>query len=522
MKWRAKLAGPAESPYIHGKFDVTIVLDKYPTLPPKIVFNTPIFHPSIQFGHDKELKLHWASGVAKFNHKLSLIAICEIVLHAMRLPETHYSPSAEKTRAMDAWEKNTMDKRAFFQEAAHNTRRYANADNMLQKELEANLQLMKNVLTNIAPVETEHLQGAYLHFSPVYNTVKYTQKRGIIGGHKVYLSPCILQEKRRAGKEKKHEMISGTNAWRGRLSKKKAPPTTRSPLFNHGSVWKPGKRMMYNGMVKEATIAKDRKQKPSSNILLGKSLTKKQLIKVTQKELESIYSSDSSEGSRSDTDHSDDESVLSSDNGYTSDVTNYNSNIHELYSAFRSEKQTEDGEIKTVTSARSDYSFSSDYSDITTSRSSSSEMIDTARTYNSQYTSSVGTIETSRSSQFSGYLTPRSSLQRGESIGTISLRSHERDFEITTASNHQAVKPNVLKRNPYGFNYHSVKSLHEIKANGAQPLHESDACGIPPDTNRTEPETNREKKEVDVNDLFRTKPRNIPNHKHKFRYPINV
>ena len=47
-----------------------------------------------------------------------------------------------------------------------------------------------------------------------------------------------------------------------------------SPLFNHGSVWKPGKRMMYNGMVKETTIANDRKQKPSNIILLSKSLTK--------------------------------------------------------------------------------------------------------------------------------------------------------------------------------------------------------------------------------------------------------
>ena len=71
------------------------------------------------------------------------------------LPETHYSPNVDKTRAMDAWEKITMDKRAFFQEAAYNARLYANADNMLQRELESNLQLMKQVLANIAPVKTE-------------------------------------------------------------------------------------------------------------------------------------------------------------------------------------------------------------------------------------------------------------------------------------------------------------------------------------------------------------------------------
>ena len=301
LNWCAKLAGPTESPYIHGKFDITIILGTYPTLPPKIIFNTPIFHPSISFGHDQELKIHWANGVAKFDHKLSLIAICEIVLHAMRLPETHYSPNADKTRAMDAWEKNTMDKRAFFQEAAQNARLYANADNMLQKELESNLQLMKQVLANIAPAETEHLQGAYLHYCPVYNTVKYTQKRGIIGGHKVYLSPSILNRETPRERGKKQEIIPFAIASRARLSKKKTSLTNapaRSPLFNHGSVWKPGKRMMYNGMVKEATIAKDRKQKPSNSILLSKSLTKKQTIKITKKELESLYNSDSSVDSR--------------------------------------------------------------------------------------------------------------------------------------------------------------------------------------------------------------------------------
>ena len=134
--------------------------------------------------------------------------------------------------------------------------------------------------------------------------------------------------------------------------------------------------MMYNGMVKETTIANDRKQKPSNSILLSKSLTKKQVIKITQKELESLNNSDSSDDSPSDTSDSDSDSVASSDNGYTSDVTNYNSNIHELYSAFRNERQTDDEESKCITSARSDYSsFTSDSSDFTTSRSSSSEML---------------------------------------------------------------------------------------------------------------------------------------------------
>ena len=124
---------------------MTIILENYPTSPPRIVFNTPIFHPSIELGEDNELKIHWAHGVARFNHKLSLIAICEIVLHAMRLPETHYLPANNlNNRASNVWTKDgNLDKRSFFLEAAFYSRKYANADNMLQRELEVNLTLME-------------------------------------------------------------------------------------------------------------------------------------------------------------------------------------------------------------------------------------------------------------------------------------------------------------------------------------------------------------------------------------------
>ena len=39
-----------------------------------------------------------------------------------------------------------------------------------------------------------------------------------------------------------------------------------------------------------------------------------------------------------------------------SDVTNYNSNVLELYSTFRDERHTDDEESKYITSARSNYS----------------------------------------------------------------------------------------------------------------------------------------------------------------------
>ena len=98
--------------------------------------------------------------------------------------------------------------------------------------------------------------------------------------------------------------------------------------------------MMYSGMVKASTIAKDKKQKPSTSILLTKSLTKKQLLKVTKEQIEEYYPpSNSSSSSSSSSDEDNDPSDLSDDeesiSGYTSDVTNYNSNPLELYKTFQ-------------------------------------------------------------------------------------------------------------------------------------------------------------------------------------------
>ena len=190
---------------------------------------------------------------------------------------------------------------------------------MLQRELETNLTLMKTVLSNLNAIESEYLSGAYLHFCPCYSATRYVEKRGIIGGHKVYLSPSILERKKKTkgvtktaavtfgnindvdhdngygNKFKTAKRIVQENQFsrnhiytdisrdRNKVSPKTilkykqrpttAPTTCESPpLFNHGSKWKPGKRMMYSGMVKDATIAKDRKQKPPNSILLNKSL----------------------------------------------------------------------------------------------------------------------------------------------------------------------------------------------------------------------------------------------------------
>ena len=46
--FKVKLNGPPDTPYEAGVFDVDLYLpDDYPMVPPKVHFNTPIYHPNI-------------------------------------------------------------------------------------------------------------------------------------------------------------------------------------------------------------------------------------------------------------------------------------------------------------------------------------------------------------------------------------------------------------------------------------------------------------------------------------------
>ena len=47
-QWRANIVGPVGSPYENGLFILSIKFpETYPTVPPEIKFETPIYHPNI-------------------------------------------------------------------------------------------------------------------------------------------------------------------------------------------------------------------------------------------------------------------------------------------------------------------------------------------------------------------------------------------------------------------------------------------------------------------------------------------
>lgn len=62
----AFIVGPSHTPYFGGYFKVKIVLDDYPTSPPKCFFLTKIFHPNVSRTGEicvNTLKKEWKSNL---------------------------------------------------------------------------------------------------------------------------------------------------------------------------------------------------------------------------------------------------------------------------------------------------------------------------------------------------------------------------------------------------------------------------------------------------------------------------
>ncbi|KAJ5076923.1 aminoacyltransferase e1 ubiquitin-activating enzyme-related [Anaeramoeba ignava] len=85
LNWKAILKGPDETPFKNGNFEISIkCTDQYPMKPPKVFFNTPIFHPNIHFKTGEVcldvLKANWSPA-------WDIFAICRAISLLLSHPE---------------------------------------------------------------------------------------------------------------------------------------------------------------------------------------------------------------------------------------------------------------------------------------------------------------------------------------------------------------------------------------------------------------------------------------------------
>ncbi|KAK4748382.1 hypothetical protein SAY87_014968 [Trapa incisa] len=80
FKWQATIIGPEDSPYAGGVFSLSIRFPPdYPFKPPKVVFDTKVFHPNINSSGQiclDILKDQW-SPVLTISH--ALLSICSLL-----------------------------------------------------------------------------------------------------------------------------------------------------------------------------------------------------------------------------------------------------------------------------------------------------------------------------------------------------------------------------------------------------------------------------------------------------------
>ena len=77
LRWKAMIKGPPDSPYEGGEFHLTINLqDDYPNKPPRVKFQTKIYHPNIDAAMGSVclsiLAKDWSS---QYNIRVVLLAI---------------------------------------------------------------------------------------------------------------------------------------------------------------------------------------------------------------------------------------------------------------------------------------------------------------------------------------------------------------------------------------------------------------------------------------------------------------
>eukprot|EP00928_Gymnodinium_smaydae_P012493 TRINITY_DN14524_c0_g2_i1.p1 TRINITY_DN14524_c0_g2~~TRINITY_DN14524_c0_g2_i1.p1 ORF type:complete len:333 (-),score=50.42 TRINITY_DN14524_c0_g2_i1:33-1031(-) len=122
LRWRATIEGPAEGPYAGGHFalDITIPAD-YPYRPPRVVFTTSIFHPSVASTGSIDLPvLH-----ERWSPAITLAAIVGLVRREMEAPYAHPSglelcpDCGNREAALLSHDREAFDRRAREETQAH-------------------------------------------------------------------------------------------------------------------------------------------------------------------------------------------------------------------------------------------------------------------------------------------------------------------------------------------------------------------------------------------------------------------
>ncbi|CAH8383243.1 unnamed protein product [Eruca vesicaria subsp. sativa] len=80
FRWEANLIGPANCPFENGVFAVSIhIPTKYPFKPPKIMFQTKIFHPNINEDGEISIDILGALWSPSLRIDLLLLSICSVL-----------------------------------------------------------------------------------------------------------------------------------------------------------------------------------------------------------------------------------------------------------------------------------------------------------------------------------------------------------------------------------------------------------------------------------------------------------
>ncbi|KAG2296694.1 hypothetical protein Bca4012_017583 [Brassica carinata] len=80
FRWEANLIGPENCPFENGVFAVSIhIPTKYPFKPPKIVFNTKIFHPNVNENGGISIDILGSQWSPALRIDLVLLSICSVL-----------------------------------------------------------------------------------------------------------------------------------------------------------------------------------------------------------------------------------------------------------------------------------------------------------------------------------------------------------------------------------------------------------------------------------------------------------